>query len=340
MMNAPKAPRAPRTVTESDLKKLSTKLSSYLTPEEIEQKFDLIEQINRLKKEKNAIILGHNYMTPDIFYGVSDYVGDSLALARDAQEATGTGVDIILFAGVYFMAETAKILNPNSTVLIPDEEAGCSLAEAVTAEEVLHFKKDRPDIPVVTYINSSAAVKAVSDIVCTSANAHKVVNSLESDTVLFLPDSYLAANVQKRTEKKVLSWNGKCMVHELFSEMDVEMAKKSYPGVKVVSHPECKPEVTGISDFTGSTTEIEKYIVSEKPSQVLLLTECSMGDNIKTQHQEVDFVSTCQMCPHMQKITLENILESLQQNRYEVSVPDDIASKARISLQRMLEIGR
>lgn len=316
---------------------LLAKLSSYLTPEEIEHKIELIEKINHLKVEKKAIILGHNYMTPDVFYGVSDFTGDSLALAKDAMESSA---EMIIFAGVYFMAETAKILNPDTRVIIPDEEAGCSLSEAVTAEEVMRFKKDYPDVPVVTYINSSAAVKAVSDIICTSANAHKVVNSLEADTILFLPDSYLAANVQKRTNKKVISWNGKCMVHELFSEMDIELARKNFPNVKVVSHPECKPEVTKISDFTGSTSEIEKYISSEKPQQVLLLTECSMGDNIKTRQSDVEFVSTCQMCPHMQKITLEKILESLETETPEVNVDLDTAERAKTALVRMLDIGR
>jgi len=317
--------------------KLKKILERYQTPDEINLSFSLIEQILELKKTKNAVILGHNYMTPDVFYGVSDFTGDSLALAKNAAE---TNADIILFNGVHFMAETAKILNPDKKVLIADLDAGCSLAEAVTSEEVIRFKEQNPGIPVVTYINSSAAVKAVCDIVCTSANAVKVVDSLEEPSVLLIPDGYLAMNVQKETEKKVLYWNGKCMVHELFSEMDVEMARKNFPGVKVVAHPECKPEVTKISDYTGSTSQIQNYIDSHHPSQVLLLTECSMGENIKGENNSVEFVSTCQVCPHMKKITLQGILRSLQEEIYEVHIDPDVQIGAEKSLRHMLDIGR
>ncbi|MES0489624.1 MAG: quinolinate synthase NadA [Leptospirales bacterium] len=318
-------------------KKLEKLLQRYMTPDEILTAFSLMDKIQDLKKAKNAVILGHNYMTPDVYYGVSDFTGDSLALAKNAAE---TDADIILFNGVHFMAETAKILNPHKKVLIADLDAGCSLAEAVTAEEVLRFKTENPKIPVVTYINSSASVKAVCDIVCTSANAVKVVESLPEPSVLMIPDGYLAMNVQKKTEKKVLYWSGKCMVHELFSEMDIEMARKNFPGVKVVAHPECKPEVTQISDYTGSTSQIQDYIESEQPSQVLLLTECSMGENIKGENSSVEFVSTCQICPHMKKITLEGVLRSLQEEVYEVFVEEKVRIGAEKSLRRMLDIGR
>lgn len=312
-------------------------LSPYKTDNEIARITELIVKINQLKKEKNVVVLGHNYMSPDIYLGVSDFTGDSLALARHAAE---TNADIILFNGVHFMAETAKILNPRKKVLIADLDAGCSLAEAVRAEEVIRFKKENPGVPVVTYINSSAAVKAASDIVCTSANAAKVVNSLSQDRVLLIPDSYLAANVQKQTDKKIITWNGKCMVHELFSETDIHMARKTFPGVKVVAHPECHPEVTHSSDFTGSTSQIEKYIHENNPEKVLLLTECSMGENIKSTHQNIEFVSTCQMCPHMKKITLEGIYEALLEEKYEIEVDPEVSKQALKSLTRMLDIGR
>ncbi|MDH4262008.1 MAG: quinolinate synthase NadA [Spirochaetia bacterium] len=321
----------------NNLTSLKNHLSKYKTPEEINHIFNLVNEINELKKNKNAVILGHNYMPPEIYYGVSDFTGDSLALS---QKAANTNADIILFNGVHFMAETAKILNPEKKVLIANLDAGCSLAESIDANVVKNFKKENPDVPVVTYINSTADVKAESDIVCTSANAAKVIDSLDSDTVFFIPDIYLAKNVQKQTSKKIIFWNGKCMVHELFSAIDIEMARKTFPGVTVLSHPECTPEVTRVSDYTGSTSQIEKYIENNKPEKILLLTECSMGDNIKSSHPEIDFVSTCQICPHMHKITLEGILKSLKEEVFEIHVDAAIAAKAAIALNRMLEIGR
>jgi len=317
--------------------KLKNILRKYMLPEEVDKAILKIHEINNLKKEKNAVILGHNYMTPDVYYGVSDYTGDSLALA---QSAAKTKADIILFNGVYFMAETAKILNPTKKVLIADPNAGCSLSESITGDEVLDFKKKNPGVPVVTYINCSAEVKAAADIVCTSSNAVKVVNSIKEESVYLIPDGFLAQNVQKSTDKKILYWNGKCMVHELFSEMDVSMARKNFPGVKVVAHPECKPEVTKVSDYTGSTSQIQDYIHNEHPEKVLLLTECSMGENIKGENDDVDFVSTCQVCPHMQKITLDGVLHSLQSESYEVEVSENIRIDAEKSLRKMLEIGR
>jgi quinolinate synthase len=316
---------------------LKTHLVKYKTPEEIEKIVKIVDEINEIKKSKNMVILGHNYMPPEIYYGVSDFTGDSLALS---QKAAQTSADIILFNGVHFMAETAKILNPKKKVLIADPLAGCSLAESIDAQVVKDFKKENPGVPVVSYINSSADVKAECDIICTSANAVKVIESLASETVFFIPDVYLAKNVQKQSNKKIIYWNGKCMVHELFSATDVSMARKTFPGVKVVAHPECTPEVTAVSDYTGSTSQIEKYIAESSPGKILLLTECSMGDNIKSIHPEIEFVSTCQICPHMHKITLEGILKSVKEEIYEIHVDADIAGRAAIALNRMLEIGR
>jgi len=321
----------------NNLTQLEKHLQRYKTPEEIAEIFQIVEEINEIKRKKNLVILGHNYMPPEIYYGVSDFTGDSLALSQKAAE---TSADIILFNGVHFMAETAKILNPGKKVLIADPDAGCSLAESIDAQVVKNFRNNNPGIPVVSYINTSAEVKAESDIICTSANAAKVIDSLDSDTVFFIPDVYLARNVQKKTTKKIIYWNGKCMVHELFSAIDVDLARKTFPGVKVVAHPECTPEVTAVSDYTGSTSQIEKYIAESKPGKILLLTECSMGDNIKSAHPEVDFVSSCQICPHMHKISLEGILKAVREEIYEIHVDAAIIQKARKALNRMLEIGR
>jgi len=320
-----------------DEKQLISILEKYRTEEEIETSLQLIRDINRLKKEKNAVILGHNYMTPDIFYGVSDITGDSLYLANEASKVEA---DIIVFNGVHFMAETAKILNPTRKVLMADLQAGCSLAESITPNDIIEFRENHPGVPVVTYINSSAKVKAHSDVICTSANAVKVIESIPEETIFFIPDYYLAQNTQKLTKKKIIAWNGKCMVHELFSETDIQLARKTFPGVQVLAHPECKPEVTKISDFTGSTSQIEKYIEEKHPSEILLLTECSMGENIKSSHQQINFVSTCQICPHMHKITLEGIYQTLLHETNAIEVPEEIAEGARKALNRMLEIGR
>jgi len=320
---------------EQNIEKIKNLLSTYLTPDEIKNRLELIEKINQLKKEKNAVILGHNYMTPDVFYGVSDFTGDSLYLS---EQAAKTNADIIIFNGVYFMAETAKILNPEKKVLIADETAGCSLSESVKPEQLKKFRRENPGIPVISYINSSAEVKALSDIICTSANAVKVINSVKEDTVLFLPDSYLAANVQKETSKKIITWNGKCMVHELFTPFDIELSKKTFPGVHIIAHPECNPEITKIADFTGSTSQIQKYVEQKRPDKIFLLTECSMGENIKARFPEIQFVSTCQMCPHMKKINLDMIYHSITNEKFEINVEPEIIEKARISLNRMFEI--
>lgn len=321
----------------NNIELLKSSLGKYKTPEEIRDILKLVNEINEIKSQKNMVILGHNYMPPEIYYGVSDFTGDSLALSQKAAQTTA---DIILFNGVHFMAETAKILNPAKKVLIANPMAGCSLAESIDAQVIKNFRINNPDVPVVSYINTSAEVKAESDIICTSANAAKVIDSLASESVFFIPDVYLAKNVQKQTSKKIIFWNGKCMVHELFSETDVSLARKTFPEVTVVAHPECTPEVTAASDYTGSTTQIEKYIETNRPKKVLLLTECSMGDNIKSSHPEIEFISTCQICPHMHKITLEGILKSVKEEIYEVFVDPKVSAKAAIALNRMLEIGR
>lgn len=296
----------------------------------------LVNEIEILKEQRHAVILGHNYMSPDVFYGVSDFSGDSFALAR---YASNTKADVILFNGVYFMAETAKILNPDKKVLIADVGAGCSLSESITGQDVRQLKKENPDIPVVTYINCSAEVKAEADVVCTSANAGKIVNALPGEQVIMIPDMYLAANVQKETDKKIIPWHGKCMVHELFSLTDVMIAKEKYPQAKIVAHPECLPQVAEVADFTGSTSLMGKYISDSGTKQVLLLTECSMGANLKVELPNVEFVSSCQICPHMGKITLEKIRDALRDEKYEVDVDEEVIRKAQISLNKMLQLG-
>ena len=323
--------------TEDRLKIVEHKLKDYKLEEEIRESKKIIREVLALKEEKNVIILGHNYMLPEVYYGLSDYIGDSLGLAKQAAE---TNADIILFNGVHFMAETAKILNPEKKVLIADLEAGCSLSESITGRDVQKLRSEYPGIPVVTYINCSAEVKANSDIICTSANALKVVESLDSDRVIMIPDQYLAENVQKQTDKKIISWSGKCMVHELFTVDDVLLTRKLYPEVKVIAHPECHTEVTQAADFSASTSQMAGFIKDSKAKKVMLLTECSMGENLKVEFPEVEFVSTCQNCPHMKKITLEKILQSLLKEIYEVNVPKKISERAYIALQRMLDIGR
>ncbi len=296
-----------------------------------------IDAILQLKKAKNAIILAHNYMTPDIFHGVSDIRGDSLALA---QQAVGLEAPIIVMCGVHFMAETVKILNPTKTVLIADLQAGCSLAEGITAADVRALKEKHPGVPVVTYVNTSAEVKAESDICCTSGNALKIVESLPGDEVIFIPDQYLAANVAKLTRKKVHTWQGSCMVHERFTAEDVTELRKSYPGVKILSHPECPRPVADSSDYTGSTAQMIQWIKTNKPEKVLLLTECSMSDNVALENPETQFVKPCNLCPHMKRITLKKVRRCLETLSPEVIVSPDIIARARLSIDRMLEVGR
>lgn len=294
-----------------------------------------IYEINRLKKEKNAVILAHNYMTPDIFHGVADIVGDSLALAR---EAAKTDADIIVQCGVHFMAETSKALCMDKKVIIPDMKAGCSLAESITAKDVRLLRQKYPGVPIITYVNTSAEVKAESDICCTSGNAIKIVNAMESDTVLMIPDQYLAKYVQGHTDKKVLTWEGSCEVHERFTPEDIIQFRARYEGVVVLAHPECPPEVLAEADYTGSTQDMINYVEGERPSRVVLITECSMSDNIAAANPDMELVRPCQMCPHMKRITLPKILTALQNEGPEIILDPEIAERSRVPIQKMLDL--
>ena len=297
----------------------------------------LIHKINKLKKEKNAVVLAHNYQTPEIFYGIADIAADSLALAVEAEK---TKADIIVMCGVHFMAETAKLMNPNKKVLLPDMGAGCSLASSITGKDVKMLKEKYPGVPVVTYVNTSADVKAESDICCTSANAVKVVESLGVDKVIFLPDHYLANYVQKNTKVKIISWQGTCIVHEKFTGKEVEDIKKENPDIKVIAHPECPPDVISASDFAGSTSNMVKYVREKQPKKVLLVTECSMSDNVQVENPNVQFIKPCNLCPHMKKITLNKVYDCLKNETNEIKIGHNIAEMARKSVQRMAEIGR
>ena len=315
--------------------KIYERVKKVIPPMEWATFADDVDAILRLKKEKNAIILAHNYQTPEIFHGVSDIRGDSLALAREAVNAKA---DVILVAGVHFMAETAKLLNPSSKVLIPDLEAGCSLAESITAEDVRLMRRRYPGVPVVTYVNTSAAVKAESDICCTSGNAKKIVESLGVPQVIMLPDEYLAQNVAKETHVKIIAWKGHCEVHERFSADDIKLYRKQNPGVVVLAHPECPPEVVAESDFAGSTARMIEWVEEKKPARVVLLTECSMSDNVAASNPATEFVRPCQLCPHMKRITLKNIRHALETMTNEVTIPADIAAPARLAVERMIAI--
>ena len=292
-----------------------------------------IESINRLKKEKNVVILAHNYQTPEIYHCVADIVGDSLKLAK---EAAKTSADTILMCGVYFMAETAKLMSPDKTVLIPDPSAGCSLAESITGKDVRLLKEKYPGVPVVTYVNTSAEVKAETDICCTSSNAVEIIESLGVDKVIFLPDEYLAKNVAKETKVKIISWHGTCMVHEKFTAKEIREYRKDNPGITILAHPECPPEVIAEVDFTGSTSKMSNYVKEKQPSKVLMVTECSMSDNVSVENPDVEFVRPCNLCPHMKRITLPGILQSLMLNTYEVKIPYDIMRKAKRPIERMV----
>jgi len=297
----------------------------------------LIHKINKLKREKNAVILAHNYQTPEIFYGIADIAADSLALAVEAEK---TKSNIIVMCGVHFMAETAKLMNPNKKVLLPDMGAGCSLASSITGKDVRMLKEKYPGVPVVTYVNTSAEVKAESDVCCTSANAVKVVESLGVDKVIFLPDHYLANYVQKNTKVKIISWQGTCIVHEKFTGKEVEDIKKENPDIKVIAHPECPPDVISASDFAGSTSSMVKYVKEKQPKKVLLVTECSMSDNVQVDNPNVQFIKPCNLCPHMKKITLNKVYECLKNETNEIKIGHNIAQMARKSVQRMTNIGR
>lgn len=294
-----------------------------------------VAAILELKKKRNAVILAHNYQTPEIFHGVADIVGDSLALARKAVEVDA---DVIVLAGVHFMAETAKLLNPTKTVLIPDMGAGCSLADSITPEDVALLRQAHPGVPIITYVNTSAAVKAASDICCTSGNAKKVVESLGVPRVIMIPDEYLARNVARETDVEIIAWHGHCEVHELFTAQDIRDLREAHPGVVVLAHPECPPDVVEEADFAGSTAVMSDYVGINKPARVVLLTECSMSDNVAVDHPDVDFVRPCNLCPHMKRITLGNIRQALEENRHEVTVEESLVAPARLAVERMLAI--
>ncbi|MCG5480873.1 quinolinate synthase NadA [Sinorhizobium alkalisoli] len=294
-----------------------------------------VAAILELKRTRNAVILAHNYQTPEIFHGVADIVGDSLALAHKAAEVDA---DVIVLAGVHFMAETAKLLNPEKTVLIPDMGAGCSLADSITPEGVALLRAAHPGVPIITYVNTSAAVKAASDICCTSGNAKRVVESLGVPKVLMIPDEYLARNVARETNVEILAWHGHCEVHELFTAKDVRDLREAHPGVTVLVHPECPPEVVDEADFSGSTAVMSDFVAQKKPARVVLLTECSMSDNVAVDHPSVEFIRPCNLCPHMKRITLGNIRTALEENRYEVTVDPAIADAARRAVERMLAV--
>lgn len=295
-----------------------------------------IKAINELKVARGAVILAHNYMTPEIYHGVADFVGDSLQLAREAVKADA---DIIIQAGVHFMAETSKLLNPHKTVLIPDMAAGCSLAESITAADVRALRAEYPGVPIVTYVNTSAAVKAECDICCTSANAVQVVESLGAKRVLLVPDRFLAANVNNLTDVEVIPYQpGRCEVHERFTAEELNDYREAHDGLKIIAHPECTPEVLAASDFAGSTSGMIKWVQDNNPEKVMMVTECSMSDNVAVENPQVDFIRPCNLCPYMKKITLNNILESLVYMKQEVTVDPAIAGPARQAVERMVQL--
>ena len=314
-------------------------VADFITPMEWPAVAPLVAAINRIKKEKNAVILAHNYMTPDIFSLVGDFRGDSLQLAR---EASATSADVIVQAGVHFMAETSKILAPDKTVLIPDLRAGCSLAASISGADVRLIKEKYPDYPIVTYVNCTADVKAECHITCTSSNASQVVEHIakewNSDTVIMVPDQYLAKNVAAQTDIRIMTWPGACEVHELFSADDVHQLREAHPGVVVLAHPECPPDVLEAADFAGSTSALANYVADNHPNKVVLLTECSMSDNVAAVNPDVNFIRPCNLCPHMKRITLENIYDCLVTGKYEVKIPEDVRLRAKDALDAMMAL--
>ncbi|EDZ60694.1 quinolinate synthetase complex, A subunit [Candidatus Pelagibacter sp. HTCC7211] len=296
-----------------------------------------IHRINQLKKEKNAIVLAHNYQTPEIYHGIADVAADSLALAI---EAAKTKADIIVMAGVHFMAETSKLMSPEKKVLLPDMDAGCSLSSSVTGKDVRLLKEKYPGVPVVSYVNTSADVKAETDICCTSANAVKIVESLGVNKVIFLPDDYLAKYVASQTNVEIIAWKGICMVHDQFNEKEIFDIRERNPGIKIIAHPECPPEVIKASDFAGSTGGMIDYVKSNQPKKVMMVTECSMSDNIQVENPNVEFIRPCNLCPHMKKITLPKILDCLENETGEIIMDKETIEKARIPVERMAAVGR
>ncbi len=319
----------------AEMAPLYERVKKVVTPMEWPHYAPLIKAINELKKERNAVVLAHNYMTPEIFHCVGDFRGDSLQLAK---EAARTEADVIVQAGVHFMAETSKLLSPDKTVLIPDMKAGCSLAESITPEDVRMLREAYPGVPIVTYVNTSAAVKAECDITCTSSNAVKVVESLGSPRVLLIPDEYLAKYVQTKTDVEIIAWKGHCEVHERFTAEEIEAFRAADPATKIIAHPECPPDVIKASDFTGSTSSMINWVKENRPKKVVLVTECSMSSNVAAELPEVEFVRPCNMCPHMKRISLEKIYESLRDMKYEVNVDPDVAARARRAVERMVNL--
>lgn len=311
------------------------RLDGILPDVEIAALMPVIEEIEALKQTRNAVVLAHNYMTPDIFHGVADLSGDSLALARLAAETTA---DVIVMAGVHFMAETAKIINPEKTVLIPDTGAGCSLAEGITAAEVRQLRERYPGVPVVTYVNTSAEVKAETDICCTSSNAVQVVQSLGVERVIFLPDQYLGKWVASQTDVEVILTDGSCIVHERFTGQELRDYRKQHQGISIIAHPECPPDVLAEADFVGSTSHMIAWVKTKKPAKVVMVTECSMSDNVAAESPETEFIRPCNLCPYMKKITLTGIRDALRDMRHVVEVQPDIAARARVAIDRMLAV--
>jgi quinolinate synthase len=332
MMNIPVAP--PAFVPTTALP-LYERVRTVIPPIEWPAFAPDIEAILALKHSRNAVILAHNYQTPEIFHCVADIVGDSLALAR---EAAKTDAAVIVLAGVHFMAETAKLINPQKTVLIPSRDAGCSLAASITAADVQLLRQRYPGVPVVTYVNTSAAVKAQSDICCTSGNARKVVESLGAERVIMLPDEYLARNVAAETAVEIIAWHGHCEVHERFSAVEIRALRENHPGIVVLAHPECSPEVVAEADFAGSTAAMIDYVDTQRPARVVLVTECSMSDNVAVKHPDIEFIRPCNLCPHMKRITLPNIRRTLETMTHEVTIDPAVAVPARRAIERMLAL--
>ena len=320
---------------KAEMAPLYERVKHVVTPMEWVHYAPLIKAINEIKKERSAVILAHNYMTPEIFHCVADIRGDSLQLAREAAKAKAK---VIVQAGVHFMAETSKLLSPDKTVLIPDLRAGCSLAASITADDVRLLREAYPGVPIVTYVNTSAAVKAECDITCTSSNAVKVVESLKAPRVLLIPDEYLSKYVQTQTKVEIIAWRGHCEVHERFTAEELAAYRKSDPGVKIIAHPECPPDVIAMADFTGSTSGMINWVKTNRPKKALLVTECSMASNVAAETPDVEFVRPCNLCPHMKRISLEAIYESLVQMRYEVTVDADVAERARRAVERMVNL--
>jgi quinolinate synthase len=320
-----------------EMEPLYDKVKGVITPMEWPHYAPLIREINILKKQRDAVILAHNYMTPEIFHGVSDFRGDSLQLAI---EAAKTKASVIVQAGVHFMAETSKLLSPDKTVLIPDLRAGCSLASSITAEDVRMLRAAYPGVPIVTYVNTSAAVKAECDITCTSSNAVKVVESLGAPRVLLIPDQYLSKYVQTQTKVEIIAWKGACEVHERFTAAELQVFRDQDPGTRIIAHPECPPDVIAASDFTGSTKAMIDWVKTNRPRKVVLVTECSMASNVAVEVPDVEFVRPCNLCPHMKRISLENIYDSLVNLQYEVTVDPQVAERARRAVERMIDLKR